>query len=330
MRGSVVVSATGDDPSVGDRTRVHNTPVNSAEEMHRALCPDGMTKEDRSSLYNNMLDIAALPGMSKQSEGMASTDIAALAQMLGSEQGVASHRTNIGWRNASKDTLRKIKNRVDLERVVKELNSVRNVAVRGQTNRLHALLESLHYSPDSVQLYLSSGLLPVLVTRSFEFFHRLLCTVRDEAYQVISGTAWSNSLAAAMLSTHSEKLVMIRQYAMDWRDYLVQVYVYLRDAQLQDFRDASMIRQLWHRPAVSLAAAPPPDLCSHCHRSRMHPVGRNHCLLLPLPAAKARQVLMDLEDDIALAVAEHIAAAFVHSPRANHDQVVAAALAACA
>jgi hypothetical protein len=110
-RGSVVVSAMGDDPSVGDPTRVYNTLVDSQGEMNRALWPDGMTNEDRSGLYNNMIDIAALPGRSKKSEGAASTDIALLAQLLSSEQGVAKHRTNIAWRNASKDTLSKIKSR---------------------------------------------------------------------------------------------------------------------------------------------------------------------------------------------------------------------------
>jgi hypothetical protein len=37
-----------------------------------------------------------------------------------------------------------------------------------------------------------------------------------------------------------------------------------------------------------------------------------------------------LEDDTALAVAEHVAATLVRTPRANHDTVVAAAQAACA
>jgi hypothetical protein len=101
--------------------------------MNQALlCPDGMSDEDQSGLYNNMMDIAALPGMSKNSDGAASTDMALLAQLLGSEQGVARHRMNIGRRNESKDTLNKIKSRKDLERIIKELNAVRAVAFRGQ------------------------------------------------------------------------------------------------------------------------------------------------------------------------------------------------------
>jgi hypothetical protein len=140
-----------------------------------------MTDEDRSGLYNNMIDIAALPGRSKQSEGAASTDMALLAQLLSSEQGVAKHRTNIAWRNASKDTLSKINSRKDLEQIITELNAVRAVAFRGQQNRLITLLEGFHYSSESVQWYLTSGLLPVMVMRSFEFFNRLICAVRDEA-----------------------------------------------------------------------------------------------------------------------------------------------------
>jgi hypothetical protein len=80
-RGSVVVSAMGNDPSVGEPTRVYITVVNSQAEMDRALCPDGMTNEDRSRLYNNMINITASPGKSKHSDSAASTYIAMLAQL---------------------------------------------------------------------------------------------------------------------------------------------------------------------------------------------------------------------------------------------------------
>jgi hypothetical protein len=113
----------------------------------------------------------------------------------------------------------------NLEQIITELNAVRADAFRGQQNRLFTLLEGFHYSSESVQWYLTPGLLPVMVMRSFEFFYRLICAVRDEAYQIPNGTAWSTSLAAAMLSTHSRKLVQIRTYSTDWRDCLIQVYV---------------------------------------------------------------------------------------------------------
>jgi hypothetical protein len=123
-------------------------------EVHggRVICSsDGL-----SSLLN---EGGTLPGMSKKIAGAASTDMALLAQLLGSEQaGVARHRTNIGWRNKSKDMLSNVKSRKD-ERIIKEFNAVRAVAFRGQENRLSTLLQRLHYSSESVQWYLSSGLL---------------------------------------------------------------------------------------------------------------------------------------------------------------------------
>jgi hypothetical protein len=85
-RGYVVVSAMGNDPSIGDPTRVYNTLVTSRIGMNQALCPDGMSDDDQGGLYNNMMDIAALPGMSKKSDGAASTDMALLTQMLGSSR----------------------------------------------------------------------------------------------------------------------------------------------------------------------------------------------------------------------------------------------------
>jgi hypothetical protein len=76
----------------------------------------------------------------------------------------------------------------------------------------------------------------------------------------------------------------------------------------------SMLRQHWHRLAASLAAAPSVERCSHYHRNRLHPGGRQQWLLLPLKAVEARYALVDLDDDIALAVAEHIVATLVRTP----------------
>jgi hypothetical protein len=76
----------GDDKSVGDPTRVYNAFVNGQAAMDKALCSDRMTNESRSGLYNNTIYITAILGRSKHSESAASTDIAMLAQLLGSEQ----------------------------------------------------------------------------------------------------------------------------------------------------------------------------------------------------------------------------------------------------
>jgi hypothetical protein len=88
--------------------------THSHAEMDLALCLDGMTDESRSGLYNNTTEITALPGRSKQSDSAASTDIAMLAQLLSSEEGVTKHWESTGWRQESKDTLGKIRNRADL------------------------------------------------------------------------------------------------------------------------------------------------------------------------------------------------------------------------
>jgi hypothetical protein len=109
-RGPVVVLAMGNDPSVSDPTCVNNTLIHGQAEM---------------------IDIMVLPGRSKHSESAASTDIAMLAKLWGTEQGVTKHR---------------------------------------QTNRLQAYFKSLSYFFTSVQWYLSSGLLSTMVVRSFEFF----------------------------------------------------------------------------------------------------------------------------------------------------------------
>jgi hypothetical protein len=139
-----------------------------------------------------------------------------------------------------KDTLGR--KRADLEEKIQELNAVREVVFCGQANRSQAYLESASYLSVSVQWYLSSGLLPVMVMRSFEFSYRLICAARNEAHQVSSGTPWSNGLANAIVSTHSQRLVRIRIYSTDWRDCLIRGSVYLREAQRRGFHDGSTSR----------------------------------------------------------------------------------------
>jgi hypothetical protein len=56
---------------------------------------------------------------------------------------LTEHQENMGWRQESKDTLGKIRNRADLEEKIQELNAVREVVCRDQTNRLQAYLESV-------------------------------------------------------------------------------------------------------------------------------------------------------------------------------------------
>jgi hypothetical protein len=63
------------------------------------------------------------------------------------------------------------------------------------------------------------------------------------------------------------------------------------------------------------------ERCSHCHHTRLHRGCRQQCLRQPLKAVTARNALVCLNDGIALAVAEHIAATLVRTPRATHDQV---------
>jgi hypothetical protein len=60
---------------------------------------------------------ASLGRPNEHSDSSASTDVAMLAQLLGSEQGVTKHREKIGWRQESKNTLGRIKKRVDYESV---------------------------------------------------------------------------------------------------------------------------------------------------------------------------------------------------------------------
>jgi hypothetical protein len=118
-----------------------------------------------------------------------------------------------------------------------------------------------------------------------------------------------------MVSTHSQRLVRIRSCSTDWRDCIIQVYVYLREAERRGFHDESIVccgcsgidrLRLWRllrrwSAAVTVTAV----VCI---------LVADSTAFLPLKAVEARTALVDLDDGIALAVAEHIAAALVRTP----------------
>ena len=84
-----------------------------------------------------------------------------------------------------------------------------------------------------------------------------------------------------MIIYHGEKLASVRSHAEDYRDYILDLYVYLRDAHKRKFQDESFQRVLWRR--LESAAIPdtledgqdgqdsgPSKRCGHCKHKFGH------------------------------------------------------------
>ena len=257
-------SVMGKDPSTGDNTQVYDTVLADTEAMDMALCPPGLVEEDRDKLFEQCIDVAALPGTYKTRQSgvdpVMSVDMEVFAQVAMRSQGGRGYRgntANLTWQSSSKTAMLKIKTRQDIETLIRKISGVEDKVFRGQNQRISRFMHSRRYLQVDIDDYLDNGLLPFLVRRTYQAYVELLSTARQEAYE--SSLAWTDGLAKAMVEYHSTKLAETRAFASDWRDCLLGTYVYLRDAKHKSFFAESMTRSLWRQQRSLPGASSPND-----------------------------------------------------------------------
>jgi hypothetical protein len=118
-----------------------------------------------------------------------------------------------------------------------------------------------------------------------------------------------------MITYHGRETMNIRQYSVDWRNFVIQTYVYLRDTDKKSYVDATMYESLFNRGTPSTSSSTPsskakersssePDhpVCSHCKcpLGEVHAGGKAKCVFADLDARKAkeagRKILLALKD----------------------------------
>jgi len=318
----------GSDPSTGDKKKIYDIIMADTEAMDEALCPPGLAYEDRECLFEQVIDVGALPGTYRKGESTEESGVSADMQMFatvamrswGGKGRGNGNASNLTWASPSKNALEKVKGLDDLERMISKVSSIRERLFVGQEQRVSRFLHRRRYLQEDIDLYLQGGLLPLLVERTaFRSYMELLSAARLEAYQCVQG--WSGSLAKAMIVYHAEKLGDIRAYSADWRDCLLETYIHLRDAEKNKFFSESMTRTLWRQ-------GPPPiprDIseedgspggtkrgsgdtddegrCSHCRRRSVHDgTTKSRCPLKDFTATGARSLVKAFSDAKAKAV----------------------------
>jgi len=244
----------GSDPSVGDKKKIYDLVIADTEAMDEALCPPGLAYDDRECLFEQMIDVGALPGTYRRGDSNEDSGVSADMQMFatvamrswGGKGRGNGNASNLTWSSPSKNALDKIKGLEDLERMIGKVATIQERLFTGQGQRVARFLHRRRFLQDDIESYLQNGLLPLIIVRTFRSYTELLAAARLEAYQSTYG--WKGSLAKAMITYHAEKLGDIRAYAADWRDCLLETYVHLRDAEKNKFFAESMTRMLWRTP----------------------------------------------------------------------------------
>ena len=113
-----------------------------------------------------------------------------------------------------------------------------------------------------------------------------------------------------MIKYHGRKLADIRNYAVDYRIYLLEVYVYLREGRKEKFQKQSIQESLWRSSLVVRSEMSEEHTegssttgrntgCAHCKSKVLHEVmevglGQANCPLKEAPRNQARQMVSEL------------------------------------
>lgn len=107
-----------------------------------------------------------------------------------------------------------------------------------------------------------------------------------------------------MVNHRAKETLNLRIYSVDWRNFVIQSYVYLRDAERKSYVDETMYESLLfklHQPPPEAPygsqtrdrtpAADLPKVCSYCNCpiNKAHPGGHAACVFSTLDATKAKE-----------------------------------------
>jgi hypothetical protein len=318
----------GNDPSVGNRKKVHGLPVNG-KEIDKAAGPLDMRSKDSGELWNAAVDVTALPGMFMNigsgggelyDEAQRTTEMA--ATLISTVIGKRAQIHDSLWKTIKRHAMGQVKTMEGLFKFVKCVSKSERPAFEQQENALQVFMLPRHYDEDTTNEYTQNGFLPRLTGASFRYYINLLSMVRQLAYD--HPAFWERGPAKAMLDFHSEKLLQIRQNALTRKALVLQTYTYLRDANAKSFYHESMTESLWDRLATlvnpgagedsgsragggtgtggsvgggssGVVAVAKPPRCSHCRSIKLHELKQVRpaklcCPLKDLSSKKARDI----------------------------------------
>ncbi|KAL7568823.1 hypothetical protein ACA910_007237 [Epithemia clementina (nom. ined.)] len=221
-----------EDRSAGKENMIYGLDNKNIGKLDAALCPACMHREDREELMTMGVNVTALPGVfdTGVSNEFDPTELATLmmATALGKR---ASAAYDTGWRKDSKVRMLKIKDERELQDFITIVEKAREPVFRQFQNRVRSLMHECGYHGQEIEEYLYRGGLPRLMMVSYDLYLRLLHTARQKSVEF----GWDAGIAMALLKTHGEGLVAVRNYSSSYRRLVLDVYVYLQDKNKMEF-----------------------------------------------------------------------------------------------
>lgn len=293
----------GLDPSVGNKEQIYNVPHDNVDEMDILLCPPHMVASERENFLDTVLDITALPGMFRSGDGSNETtlDTDTATSIVATALGKRASVTDVMWRSPSKNAMSKVKSKELLYDVITGVEKAGRIAFQQQEGRMRAIMYRCNYDRTSIQLYLQAGLLPRIMRATYDRYIALLYKARQKVIE--NDGTWESGLGNEMILYHSRETMNLRQYSVDWRGFVLQTYVYLRDSEKKSYVDETMYEGLFKRPSVPSSTSQStksrdrsadvdsPSVCSHCKCAigEAHNGGKANCAFTSLDARKARE-----------------------------------------
>ena len=307
----------GEDPSVGDKERVHGILCDDEDKMDAALCPPGLPAANRMEFLELTQDVTALPGAYAAEggdyEGQAGAE--EVTEALLTQLGTMTRSSRRGgtdglWQSKRRHTLGGIKSKKELRRVALDVGKAWKEAWKAQVSRWTAYLLERGYQYGFVKKFCRDSLLARVVRETYANYVKLLTTARDLLQTEERELEWKGSRCEILIEYQGSKLRSVRLFAASYRNHVLGSYIHLRDAAHREFRHEAMMDPLWERMEVLAArvdaAAPTAGgsrakegggggdatpACSHCRQAKVHAVGKRNCPAKELPVAAARKAL---------------------------------------
>ena len=242
----------GADTSTGKPNKIYRMEIDDHKTLDVALCPGGLRHKERDSFIEYAADVPSLPSLSVSGQtGLTEEDAEIQARLyqaevwastLASANGQKAPSGNTtGWRTDTRNRLKKVKDLSALSQYIREVQGVRKACLEQQKGQIRSFLFERRYDHKDIKRYLREGLLPRITVMTFNTYLDMLNVARDKA----PSGAWSGCQGDAILRYASKKLIEKRQFAVDYRDYVLQVYCFLRDFQHANYATPDMMEDVF-------------------------------------------------------------------------------------
>ena len=295
--------------------------------VNNFLLPPGLLDpEAQLEFYETVMDSLSLPGSYRSTsddDGHTSTIEAIQAAMGGKKR-----KFFRAWKHKTHNALAKITSEKTLQQHVSDVEKVSPRHLDVQEKRMKSILYKMGHPEAVVDAYLHYGQLPIVAA----LLHKHLMDLYNEARTMIydmPATSFTDSLCGKMIAHHSRELGYIRTTANDYRTFLLEAYVYLRNARRDNFQNSSFLRKFLQSlseekdtGSAKKAPAVTDNRCNHCRRAGLGCTNKDTCKLGDVPSPKAQAALSRMTKAQAKKVTQLIVEAKTQDPTRAWDEIV--------